>query len=49
MIITEDSLDILRIKRETKILNMQYHDADIIKIFVVEPIKKDKRILEDAK
>lgn len=49
LVITEDNIDIYRIKRETKILNVQYHDAEIIKLFVVEPVKVDKKIVEDAK
>lgn len=49
LVLTEDNLDIYRIKRETKILNVEYHDAEIVKLFVIEPIKVDKKVLEDAK
>jgi hypothetical protein len=49
LVVTEDLIDIFRIKRETKIHNVNYHDSDIIKLFVVEPVKIDKKIVEDAK
>ena len=48
-VLYEDSCDIFRIKRETKILNVEYHDAEIIKVFVIEPIIKKQKIIEDAK
>ncbi len=49
LVASEESLEIFKIKRETKIFNVQYHDAEIIKLFVVEPTKIDKKIVEDAK
>lgn len=49
LVLTEDNLDIYRVKRETKVINVQYHDAEIIKLFVVEPVKVDNKIVEDAK
>ena len=49
LVVTEDHLDIYRIKRETKILKVQYHDGEIIKLFSVEPVKVDGKIMEDAK
>jgi hypothetical protein len=49
LIVTEDSANIYKIKRDIKTLNVTYHTAEIVKVFVIEPVKKDKKILEDAK
>ncbi len=49
LVLFEDYCDIYKIKRETKILNVEYHDAEIIKVFVIEPLKKKGKIIEDAK
>jgi hypothetical protein len=49
LVVTEDNVEVYRIKRETKVLSVQYHDAEIVKLFVVEPVKIDKKIVEDAK
>ena len=48
-VVTEDIIEVYRIKRETKIINAQYHNGEIIKIFTVEPIKQGIQIIEDAK
>ena len=47
--LTESSLTLSRIKRETKVINKKYHDAEVIKLFAIEPISKDGAIVEDAK
>jgi hypothetical protein len=49
LIVTEDSANIYKVKRDIKTLSVTYHTAEIIKIFVIEPKRKDKKILEDAK
>jgi len=49
VIISEDTVDIFSIKRETKVVNVQYHEGPIIKLFVTEPLKNDNKIIEDAK
>jgi hypothetical protein len=49
LVLYEDYCEIYRIKRETKVLNLEYHDAEIIKVFVIEPVKKNEKIIEDAK
>lgn len=49
LVLFEDYMEIYRIKRETKILNVEYHDAEIINVFVIEPVKKKNKIIEDAK
>jgi hypothetical protein len=47
--ICEDSLEIFKVQRKAKINNIQYHDSEIIKLFVTEPVKVDNKIKEDAK
>lgn len=47
--LTENSFDIFKVKREAKISNKKYHDAEIIKLFVVEPIRANNKIIEDTK
>jgi hypothetical protein len=49
LVLTEENLDIFRLKRDLKVSNVKYHDAQIIDLFVVEPINKDGKIIEDAK
>lgn len=49
LVMFEDFCEIYKIKKETKILNVEYHDAEIIKVFIIEPVKKKNRIVEDAK
>jgi WD40 repeat protein len=49
LIVTEDGVNIFKIKRDIKTLSVTYHTAEIVKVFVIEPVKKDKKILEDAK
>lgn len=49
LVVTEDNLEVYRVKRETKMVSVEYHDAEIIKLFVQEPVKYDKKIIEDAK
>lgn len=49
IVLTEDNLEIIRIKRETKVVNEKYHDAEVIKLFVIEPVKEGNKIIEDAK
>lgn len=50
ILVSEDSIDIVRIKREVKTVNVQLHEAEIIKLFVMNPIKNTKgEIVEDTK
>jgi hypothetical protein len=49
VIISEESIDIFRIKREMKVQKEHYHDDRVIKLFVIEPVKKDNIIVEDTK
>ncbi len=49
LVVTEDSIDIFRLKREIKVSNVKYHEAEIIELFVIEPISHKGKIVEDAK
>ena len=46
---SEDTLNIYLVNRKTKVSNVQHHDNSIIKLFVIEPIIVDDRIIEDTK
>lgn len=49
LVVTEETIDIFRLKREIKVSNLKYHDAEIIELFVIEPINIKGKIIEDAK
>ena len=49
LVVTEDNFEIYKVKRETKIGNVQYHDGDIIKLFAVDPVRVGNQIVEDVK
>ena len=49
LLASEDTLNIYRVNRKTKVSNVQHHDNGIIKLFVIEPIIVDDRIIEDTK
>ena len=46
---TEDFASIFKIMRKTKVAITKHHDAEIMKIFVTEPILFDGNIIEDSK
>lgn len=48
-VVCEDCVTLYKISRKTKIFNVQHHDAELIKIFAIEPIKDGEKIIEDAK
>ena len=49
LLVSEDNLTLYRISRKTKVSNVQHHDNEIIKLFVIEPIIIDDKIIEDTK
>lgn len=49
LVICEDSINLFRVTRKTKISNAQHHDAELIKLYVTEPVKIEQKIIEDAK
>ncbi len=49
LVLTEDTIDILRLKREIKVSNLKFHDAEVIELFVLEPVSEKGRVVEDAK
>ena len=49
LICSEENVILYRINRQAKISNIQHHDAEIFKLFVVEPVKFEEKIIEDAK
>ena len=46
---TEDFASIFKIIRKTKVAITKHHDAEIMKIFVTEPVLFDGSIIEDSK
>lgn len=49
LVISEENATLYRVNRKTKVSNIQHHDAELIKIFAIEPIKEGQKIIEDAK
>ena len=50
VIVSEDSIEVIKVKREVKTVNVQLHEAEILNLFVVDPVKNEKEeILEDTK
>ncbi len=50
VIISDDSIEQVFIKREVKTVNVSLHDDQIIKIFVIDPVKnKNGDVIEDTK
>jgi len=49
LVLTEDTIDIFRLKREIKVSNIKFHDSDIIELFVLEPVSEKGKVVEDAK
>ena len=49
LMVCEDFVTLFKVNRKTKVSNIQHHDAELIKIFVIEPIKIEDKIIEDAK
>lgn len=50
VIISEDSIEQVFIKREVKTVNVSLHEDQIIKIFVIDPVKnKNGDVIEDTK
>ena len=47
--VSEDALTIFKVNRKTKVSNVQHHDNELIKLFVIEPIVIDDKIIEDTK
>ena len=49
LICSEEAVILYRINRQAKISNIQHHDAEIFKLYTIEPIKYEEKIIEDAK
>ena len=49
LMVCEDFVTIFKVNRKAKVSNVQHHDAELIKIFVIEPYKIEDKIIEDAK
>ena len=49
LLVSEEALTIYKVNRKTKVSNVQHHDNEIIKLFVIEPIIIDDKIIEDTK
>jgi len=49
LLVSEDNLTIYKISRKTKVSNVQHHDNELIKLFVIEPIIVGDKIIEDTK
>lgn len=50
IILSNEFIDIVKIKREIKIVNIQLHNDDIIKLIAINPVKNsNNEILEDTK
>ena len=49
LLVSEDNLVLYKINRKTKISNVQHHDNELIKLFVIEPIVVGDKIVEDTK
>jgi WD40 repeat protein len=49
LLVSEDTLTLYKINRKTKVSNVQHHDNELIKLFVIEPIVIGDKIIEDTK
>ena len=49
LLVSEDNLTLFKINRKTKVSNVQHHDNELIKLFVIEPIVVGDKIIEDTK
>ena len=49
LLVSEDNLTLYKINRKTKVSNVQHHDNELIKLFVIEPIIIGDKIIEDTK
>ena len=49
LLVSEDNLTLYKINRKTKVSNVQHHDNELIKLFVIEPIVIGDKIIEDTK
>ena len=49
LLVSEDSLTIYKVNRKTKVSNVQHHDKELLKLFVIEPIIIEDKIIEDTK
>ena len=49
LLVSEDNLTLFKINRKTKVSNVQHHDNELIKLFVIEPIIIGDKIIEDTK
>ena len=48
-LMTEDNMTVFKLNRKHKVAVTQHHDAEIMKIFAVEPVTFENCIIEDAK
>ena len=49
LLVSEDNVTLYKISRKTKVSNVQHHDNELIKLFVIEPVIVDDKIIEDTK
>ena len=47
--ICDEYITLFKVGRKTKISNVQHHDAELLKLFSIEPVKEGLKIIEDAK
>ena len=49
LVVSEDNLKIYDVIRKSKVSDVQHHENELIKLFVIEPIIINDRIIEDTK
>lgn len=49
LVLSEECIKILSIKREQKLAIKKYHDKEVIKVFIIEPYVVDGKVKEEAK
>lgn len=50
ILLSAEFIDIVKIKRESKTVNIQLHNGEIFKIYTIDPVLNDKNeIIEDTK
>ena len=49
LVVCADYVTLYKVNRKNKVSNVQHHDAELIKVFAIEPIKEGQKIIEDAK
>ena len=49
LLLTEESIEIFKLKRESKTNNILLHDKEIVKLFYVPPLKYKEEVVDDAK